>query len=707
MDKNAISSVSQQLNITQNQVQIVLDMFLEGNTVPFIARYRQDQTNGLNEEQIYEIEKLYKYSVELNKRKQAIKEILKEKDLLRQDLEKQINECLSKSELESIYEPFKVGKITKATTAISFGLEPFAKTIYTNKSPKFDIQKEAQKYISDKVPTTEFAIENANYIISQWISQNVDIRKELKNKINNFCKITTSLKKQAVDEEEKFKIYYDFSIPIKYIKDHNVLAINRGVNNKILSLNINFETERYVSYILYVLDKTKVNHKNLIEAVNDALKRLILPSLEREIFNDLFLRAESNSIKNFANIVEYLLNTPATENVNILAIDPAFVNGCKLAALNKNGDLLEINKIFPNKPQNEISKSATVVKSMIQKHNIDIVVIGNGTASRETEKFISDLIKQNNLKIKYAIVSETGASVYSASKIAIEEFPDLSVEERSAINIGRKFLDPLNEYVKIDTKSLGIGQYQHDLNQKELDHNLSFKVSKVVNEVGVDVNTATKYILTYISGLSNKIAQNIIDYRKENGSFNNREDIKKVKGMGPKTYEQSIGFMRIFTSQNFLDRTFIHPDLYDLANKIIAQYHLEPNNNGIDVSQVDVDFVINKYKTNKFDVSLILEALSKPIKVFNKNKKGFILKDTILNIENLNIGDQIQGTVENVTDFGIFVYVGLKENLFIHISNLNLNPNQNHYDVYYPGLVIDACITTIDMQRHKLAGKIV
>ncbi|MHA3839450.1 Tex-like N-terminal domain-containing protein [Mycoplasma sp. HF14] len=707
MDTQAIELVAQELNITSKQVDVVLEMMQEGATVPFISRYRKDKTGGLDEEQIYRIEALFKYKNELLERQQAIIKILKEKDLLTEELEAKILATSVKSDLEALYEPFKVGKVTKASKAIALGLEPLAKSIFENKNPNFDREREAKKYLSEQVPNVEFALEQANYIIAQWISQDFEIRAKIKEDIAKFGSIVTKQNPKVEDGGLKFKNYYDYSIPIKYIKNHNVLAINRGEKLGVLKVTFTYNEGFLETIILKKIDKTRKNKDNVIDAVKDSLKRLILPSVEREIFGDLFAKAEASSIQIFANSVEKLLLAPAISGHNILAIDPAFVNGCKLAALNENGDVLEINKIFPNKPQERIEQANKITLDMIRKHNIDIVVIGNGTASRETEMFIANLIKKNNLNVKYAIVSEVGASVYSASKLAIEEFPNLHVEERSAINIGRKFLDPLNELVKIDPKSIGVGQYQHDVNQKELEHYLDFKVQKVVNKVGVDLNTATKHILTFIAGLSPKNAENIIEYRnaKADKSFNSRFELKNIKGIGEKTFEQCIGFLRIFTSDNFLDKTIIHPESYALAQSIINDYNLKLSDDGIDVSALNVEELVKKYNSDKYLIELILQAFATPTKKILDNKQGFILKDSITNVEDLAIGSVVSGTVENITDFGVFMYIGIKQSLFIHVSNLNLESGNTIFDQYYPGMIMKAEITEIDMQRNRVNGK--
>ncbi|WP_416741673.1 Tex-like N-terminal domain-containing protein [Mycoplasma sp. Z331B] len=707
MDTQAIKLVAQELNIDTKQVDIVLKMLSEGATVPFISRYRKDKTGGLDEEQIYRIEALFKYKNELLERQSAIIKILKEKDLLTDELEAKILATSVKSDLEALYEPFKVGKVTKASKAIALGLEPLAKRIFENKSLNFDPKIEAKKYLSLEVTSVEFALEQANYIIAQWISQDFEIREKIKADIIKFGSIVTKQNPKVEDEGLKFKNYYDYTIPVKYIKNHNVLAINRGEKLGILRLSFTYNESFIETIVLKKVDKTRNNKNNIIEAIKDSLKRLVLPSVEREIFSDLFAKAEASSIQIFANSVEKLLLAPAISGHNILAIDPAFVNGCKLAALNENGDVLQIAKIFPNKPQERTTEAAKITLDMINKHNIDIVVIGNGTASRETEAFIANLIKKNNLNIKYAIVSEVGASVYSASKLAIEEFPNLHVEERSAINIGRKFLDPLNELVKIDPKSIGVGQYQHDVNQKELEHYLDFKVQKVVNEVGVDLNTATKHILTFIAGLSPKNAENIVEYRnnKADKSFSSRFELKNIKGIGEKTFEQCIGFLRIFSSDNFLDKTIIHPESYALAQSIIRDYNLSPNDNGIDVSALEVDKLVQQYGSDKYSIKLILQALSTPTKKILDSKQGFILKDSITNVEDLQVGSVVSGTVENITDFGVFMYIGIKQSLFIHVSNLKLEAGNSIFDQYYPGMILKAEIIEIDLQRNRVTGK--
>ncbi|QDF65050.1 Tex-like N-terminal domain-containing protein [Mycoplasma nasistruthionis] len=707
-NKNPNELVAKELNITVKQVEVVLEMLNQGDTVPFISRYRKELTGGLNEEVIYKIEETFKYKKELLERQESIIKILTEKDLLTEDLKNKILNTQTKSELEALYEPFKVGKVTKASKAIELGLEPLAKAIFENKNPKFDRIREAKKYVDNaNIPSVEFALENANYIIAQWISQDFNIRETIKQNIIAYGTINTSKgKKIEEDTTKKFQNYYEYKIPIKYIKNHNVLAINRAEKLGYIKVNFDYKQEYLEIIILKVIDKSRNNKNNVYDALKDSLKRLILPSIEREIFSDLFEVAQSSAIQIFSNNVEKLLKAPAVSGHNILAIDPAFVNGCKLAALSENGEVKGIDVIYPNEPRKQVDKAREIMTKMIKQHNIDIIVIGNGTASRETERFVADLIKHLNLNIKYAIVSEVGASVYSASQVAIEEFPTLSVEQRSAINIGRKFLDPLNELVKIDPKSIGVGQYQHDVNQKELESYLNFKVNKVVNETGVDLNTATKAILTYVAGLSKRHAQNIIDYRnsKKNPKFESRDEVKKVAGIGAKTFEQCIGFLRIFNSDNFLDKTIIHPESYKIANKIIKDYNLELDERGIDVSSIKIDELVSKYNIDQYLAELILKAFASPIKLISDQKEGFILKDSLTELSDLKIGTKVKGTVENITDFGIFLYIGLKQSLFVHQTKLKLEPNQSIYEKYLPGEILEIEITEIDPERNRLSG---
>ncbi|WP_406615006.1 Tex-like N-terminal domain-containing protein [Mycoplasmopsis hyopharyngis] len=714
MELKSVQFVAKKLNLQEQQVQVTLDLLAEGATIPFIARYRKNATNGLNEEQIAQINDFYVYDVELNKRKEAIINILKERGLLTEEIENKIKSVETKSELENIYEPFKIGKKTKATEAIALGLEPLAKTIMEANDDKFNPYKEAQRYLNDKVTTVDFAIEQSKFIISQIMSQDIETRNYVKEQFLNFGTIITSLKKNAIDEKENFKQYYEFKERVNHIPNYRILAIARGENLKIL----NYDIETNLKKITYDLNakyfKIKTTGTIILDSLKDALDRLIIPSIIREIKTDLFERAEKEAIKLFAENLEAMLLFPAVKNKRILAIDPAYVNGCKIVALDASGNLLDKNIIFPNPPKNQTEKAKIIVNNLLDKYHSDIIVIGNGTASRETEKFIASIIEERkqtkNENISYAVVSEIGASVYSASDIAIKEFPDLDVQERSAINIGRKYQDPLNELIKIDPKSIGVGQYQHDVNQKELSKQLQYKVDKVVNLVGVDLNTATEEILKYISGLSTTMAKNILQYRLENKFFKTREELKKVKGLGQKAYEQAVGFLRIHNSKNFFDKTQIHPESYELAKKIIE--HIELDLTDIDqklLEKQNIQELAKQFNSNEYDVKLIIDSLKNPGKDIRDSKDGYILRKDVLTIEDLKVDEIYEGSVLNITDFGIFVYIGIKESVLIHISNLKRD--KNHYikhpsEIVKTGQNIKLKIISIDPEHKKIQGKL-
>ncbi|EFF41527.1 helix-hairpin-helix domain-containing protein [Mycoplasmopsis alligatoris] len=695
----ALNFVASELNISQNRIKKTLDLLQEGNTIPFISRYRKEVTEGLDEETIYQIDVMYTYFGELIKRQEAIIEILKERKLLTEDLEKKILATTKKADLEAIYEPFKLGKKTKATDAIALGLEELAKQIFTNTDIKFNPYSFAQKFLSDKVTSVEFAIENALYIVSQWISQDTEVRNFIRNQYLNFGRIETKLKDETLDEKSNFKLYYQFKNLVNKVQNYQILAINRAVNLKIVTLKIDINDKLVKHNLSNMFFKNKRTASLINQAIDDSLTRLIKPSLERETFTMLFTRAEEKSIDLFSQNLESMLMTPAVKNKVVLAIDPAYINGCKTALLDKNGDVLNIDIIYPNGKNARPDIAQSIIKKILDKYFVDMIVIGNGTASQETTQFIKRVLQKFNLHIPVEVVSEIGASVYSASDVAIKEFPDLSVEQRSAINIGRKFQDPLNEIVKIDPKSIGIGQYQHDLNQKDLGNALDFKVDKVVNLVGVNLNTATKEILTHISGLSSKIADNILEYRKENNEFKNRLELKKVKGLGPKSFEQAVGFLRIFNSNNFLDKTNIHPENYSLANKIIAEYDYDVEKNVFN-KEPKVDQLINDYKSDKYTIELILESLKNPTRDIRDNKKGFKIDLDLKDINDLKVNETYEGRILNITDFGIFIFIGIKDSVFVHKSKYN---NQE----VLLGKDVKVKILNIDKDNKRIGGELI
>ena len=711
----SIKNVANKLQIKPEQVDATLQLLNNGATIPFISRYRKNITGGLDEEVIAKINDYYVYDIELLKRKEFITNILNEKGLLTEELKNKINDAFTKQEVENIYEPFKIGKKTKASEAIALGLEPFAQEIMTNTNINFDIYKEAKKYISDKLKSVDEVILQTKYIIAQIISQDIDMREYVKNNIYNFGIIETKIKKNAIDEKQTFLKYYDYKEKIKYIPNHRILAINRGEEKKILSYDLIFNEKPILyflrnKYFIYKRTATIIN-----ESLDDSLKRLVYPSIIREIKNDLFTKASGEAIKLFATNLEQMLLAPAVKNKRILSIDPAYVNGCKIAILNEHGDFLEKSIIYPNPPKNQIKESEKIVTNLIDKYKINLILIGNGTASRETENFIKNILfekkSQIQNKIEYLVVSEIGASVYSASEIAKEEFPHLNVEERSAINIGRKFQDPLNELIKIDPKSIGIGQYQHDVNQKELMKELYFKIDKVVNIVGVDLNTATKSILSHISGLNEKLATNIIEYRKRNGKFENREELKNVSGINEKVYEQSIGFLRLFNSNIFYDKTNIHPESYENANKLVEYLNINLFHIDKDILEnIKIEKLEKEININQYELKIIIDSLLNPGKDIRDDKKGFILNEKIKTIDDIELGSIVQGQVLNITDFGVFVYIGIKQSVLIHISKMKKNSNDF---VTHPSSLVSVGdnlsikIIDIERDRDRIQGEII
>ncbi|MGC7164794.1 Tex-like N-terminal domain-containing protein [Metamycoplasma hominis] len=714
---NSINNVAKKLNLSENQVKNTLSLLSEGATVPFISRYRKNITGGLDEDQITKINDLYVYDVELNKRKEAILNILAENKLLNDELKQKIEAADTKQAVENIYEPFKIGKKTKASDAIALGLSPLADEILNNNDDNYNLYYAAKKYISDKLKTEDEVLQQTKFIIAQNISQDPSTREYVKNQLWDYGVIETKLKKNAIDENETFKQYYNFSERVNKIPNHRILAISRGEDKKILSYDITYNEKKIIYDLNQKYFKSKRTAKCIQECILDALDRLIIPSIIREIKTELFERAEAEAIKVFASNVEQMLLSPATKNKRILAIDPAYVNGCKIAAIDQNGNFLKEGIIYPhNHNQEQWFEAINTINKFIDEYKIDLIVIGNGTASRETESFIDKLLqkrleKNPYEKIKFVIVSEVGASVYSASKIAQEEFPQLHVEYRSTIHIGRKFQDPLNELIKIDPKSIGIGQYQHDVNQKELSKQLTEKLNKVVNLVGVDLNTATKVILSYISGLSNTIASNIVNYREENGSFKSREELKKVKGLGPKAYEQSVGFLRIHDSNNFYDKTNIHPESYKLADTIVNKLNIDLNN--IDKEKllsVDKEQLAKELNSDKYSIQLIIESLIAPEKDIRDDKPGFLVSDKVLTIDDITQGQIIKGQIQNVTDFGAFAFIGLKQNVLIHITNMKKKENQfikHPLDVLNVGDNVNIQIISIDKEHNKIQGKII
>lgn len=710
MNTDIIKQIGKDLNIKERQVEVVLNLLKEGNTVPFIARYRKEATGSLDEEVIRSINEVYEYQVNLLKRKEDVIRLIDEKGMLTDELKEEILKCKKLVEVEDLYRPFKEKKKTKATEAIKNGLEPLANMIMEFKNR--DIKKEAKSFLNDKVTSTEEAIEGAKYIIAEAISDNAEYRKYIRENIVKFGIITSKAKKKAqeLDQAKTYEMYYDYSEAIKSIKPHRVLAINRGEKEGILSVNIDVD----FSYIINYLEKKVIKKSNtseeiyVKEAILDSYKRLIFPSVEREIRSELKETAEITAIDNFSKNVENLLLTPPMKGKTVLGYDPAFRTGCKLAVLDSTGKPLKIEVIYPTEPHNKIEESKKIVLDLIDKYNIDVIAIGNGTASRESEAFIADCIKDAKRKVEYIIVSEAGASVYSASKLAISEFPDLTVEKRSAISIGRRLQDSLSELVKIDPKSIGVGLYQHDVTPKKLDESLNFVVTKVVNQVGVNVNTASSSLLSYVSGMTKKSIDSILNERDLKGKFTSREEIKKLKGITPKVYEQAIGFIRIPDGVNPLDKTSIHPESYEVAKKLLESIGMNLNDIGTDklkekLDNIDIDKVCLDIKTDKYTLKDIIDDLEKPGRDLRDNMPKPILKSDVLTLDDLHIGDKLQGTVRNVVDFGVFIDIGLHNDGLAHISKLTNKYIKHPSEVVSVGDIVDCYVIDINKEKEKVS----
>ena len=706
MNENIINDISNELNIKTEQAKTVLKLLEEGNTIPFIARYRKEATGALDEEQIRKINEVYEYQVNLLKRKEDVIRLIDEKGLLTDEIKNNVMNAKKLVEVEDIYAPYKEKKKTKATEAIKNGLEPLAKIIMS--FPTTFNDESVKKFLNDNVKTIDDAITGAKYIIAEWISDNAYYRKWIRSYFFKNGVIISKLKKKDADANKTYEMYYDFTEPVKHIKPHRVLAINRGENEKILSVNIEVNNEEVLSYLeSKIIKKDSPVKPYVIDAIKDSYKRLIFPSMEREIRSELTSQSEDASIEVFKGNLENLLLIAPMKNKRVLGFDPAFRTGCKLAVVDETSKVLNISVIYPHEPHNKWNEAKETIKDLINKYKIDIIAIGNGTASRESEKLVSETLKEIN-NCKYAIVSEAGASVYSASKLAIDEFPDLTVEKRSAVSIARRLQDPLNELVKIDPKSIGVGQYQHDVSQKKLGESLDFTVEKCVNNVGVDINTASPSILKYISGLTKSAIDKIIKYRETNGKIKSREEIKKKKLLSDKVYEQSIGFMRIADGTNPLDKTNIHTESYDKTLKLLDYLELSTDDLGTEklINKLDN---INEHEVSKMlDIDLytlhdIIDSLKRPNRDYRDDYQMPILKSDILTIDNLTPGMKLEGTVRNVVDFGAFVDIGLHEDGLVHISKITDKYIKHPSEVLSVGDIIDCYVEEIKLDKNKVS----
>ncbi len=710
MNEEIINNLSKKLNVSIKSVKNTLELLKDGNTIPFIARYRKEVTNNLDETQIREIEVEYSYQVNLEKRKEEVQRLIAEKGLLTEELTSKIMAATKLVEIEDIYRPFKEKKKTKATDAINNGLEPLAKIIMSFKI-NGSLQDLLSKYLNDKVKTTEDALMGAKYIIAEWISDNAYYRKQIRYLTYQNGILTSKIKKNVIDELKTYEMYYDFQENIKNIKLYRVLAINRGEKEGILNVNIDISEKIILDFLESKIIKDSSNKElteEVISAIKDSYKRLIAPSIEREIRSELKEKAENLAINNFSENLEKLLMQPPIKEKVILGFDPAYRTGCKLAILDATGKPLKIAVIYPHEPKNEYEKSKQTILKLIAEYKVDVIAIGNGTASRESESFIADVIKSCPQKVEYIIVNEAGASVYSASKLAISEFPDLHVEERSAISIGRRLADPLSELVKIEPESIGVGLYQHDVADKKLKESLNFTVEKVVNSVGVNLNTASPSILKYISGLTKTTIDKIIKYRDQFGSFKNREELLKKKILNSKVYEQAIGFLRILSGDNILDITNIHPESYPHTLKLLAYLNLQLTDIGSENMQnklqnIDKNALSQELNIDFYTLEDIIASLEKPHRDPRDMLDKPILKSDILHLEDLKVGMKLQGTVRNVVDFGAFVDIGIKNDGLIHISKMADKFIKHPSELLSVGDIIDVYVAEINQDKQKVS----
>lgn len=710
-----IAQVAARLSIKASQVETVLSLFEEGNTVPFIARYRKEATGSLDEEQIFAIEKEYEYGKNLAKRKEDIARLIDEKGMLTPELKKAIDDAVKLVDLEDLYRPYKEKKKTKATEAIAKGLEPLAAWLMT--FPKDgSLMETAKTFVNDKVSTPEEALEGASFIIAEKISDQAEYRKWIRETTMRLGKLVTKKKKGAEDELGTYQNYYEYAEPLKQIKLHRILAINRAEKEKVVSVAIEAPTEDILTYLdrMVIGDKRSIAVPLIQDAVADGYKRLIEGAIEREIRSDFTDRAEDQAIHIFAENLRSLLLQPPMKGKMVLGVDPAYRTGCKLAVIDSFGKFLAKDVIYPheafigqNVSSRQIEEAKMKIKKLIRDYKIELVAIGNGTASRETESFVAGVLKELDRPVYYVIVSEAGASVYSASDLAREEFPDLHVEERSAVSIARRMQDPLSELVKIDPKAIGVGQYQHDVAENKLSESLDFVVSTAVNQVGVNLNTASVSLLKYVSGLTGATAQNIVKHREKNGPFRDRQAILDVPKLGPKSFEQAVGFLRIPDSVNPLDKTPIHPESYPLALKALDYLKIDAKDLGSPVVQAKVGFVDRKQMAKHLNIaevtlSDLLDAFASPMRDPRDQFPQPLLKSELLKLEDMKVGMELQGTIRNVVDFGAFVDVGIKEAGLVHISKMSTKFIKHPLEAVSVGQIVKVWVLGVDLDRKRL-----
>jgi protein Tex len=706
--KQLIGKISAELAISQKQVNNVISLLNDGNTVPFIARYRKEQTGALDEVQIRNILERWEYIQNLEQRKEEVLRLIDEQGKLTKELNEQILKAEKLQEVEDLYRPYKQKRRTKATIAKERGLEPFAEWLLQYTSG--DVEEKANEFLSEEVTTTDEAISGAKDIVAEWVSDEADSRKWIRKETFKVGTVISVVKDKEKDDKKVYEMYYEYEEPVSKIVPHRILALNRGEKEEVLRVSIKSNTDVIIGYLSrkWIKNQSSPASAIVLQAIEDSYKRLIQPSIEREIRNELTEKAEEQAIHIFSENLRNLLLQPPLKGKVVLGLDPAYRTGCKLAVVDDTGKVLKIDVIYPHPPVSKTKEAKEKFVKILKDYKVEMVAIGNGTASRESEQFVADILKEVDQEAFYIIVNEAGASVYSASDIAREEFPNFHVEERSAVSIARRLQDPLAELVKIDPKSVGVGQYQHDVTQKRLSESLHFVVETAVNQVGVNVNTASASLLQYVAGLTKTAANNVVKMRDEEGRFISRVQLKKVPRLGAKTYEQAIGFLRVLNGKEPLDQTGIHPEHYQEVKRLLSNIGFKSDDLGTDqlknaLNQLDLKKISEELSIGELTLKDIIEALVRPERDPRDDLPQPLLKKDVLKLEDLKPGMELQGTVRNVVDFGAFVDIGVKQDGLVHISKLRRQFVKHPLDVVSVGDIVTVWVDSVDMNKGRVA----
>lgn len=705
---NIIQILQEELNIKKTQVENTIKLIDEGNTIPFIARYRKELTGGLNDEVLRQFGERYTYLLNLEARKEQVLKSVEEQGKLTPELKKSIEEAMTATQVEDLYLPYRPKKRTRATIAKEKGLEPLAQAIMEQSNA--DVETFAMQFVNEEkgVSDVKTALQGAQDILAEEISDRASFRGYIRDLTYKKGLIVTKAKDEKA--ETVFDMYYDYSEKLSAIPGHRILAINRGENEKALSVKIEAPTEEIIDYLQrQTLKKESTTRTYIVDMLEDSYKRLIAPAIERDLRNELSQKAEDGALEVFKKNLYQLLMQAPIKGHTVMGIDPAYRTGCKIAVIDETGKKLDNTVVYPTPPQSNTEEAKKVLIGLIEKYNVDLLSIGNGTASRETEKFVADMIKELDKKLHYVIVNEAGASVYSASKLATEEFPKDDVGVRSAVSIARRLQDPLAELVKIEPKAIGVGQYQHDMNQKRLEESLGGVVESAVNEVGVDINTASSSLLQYVAGIKKTVSQNIIAYREEIGAFKSRAEIKKVKGLGPKVFEQCAGFLRITDGDNFLDATSVHPESYKVAKELLKEVgytkvELEKRDfKDLHSKITDVEALAKKLEVGVPTLEDIIKALEKPGRDPREDMPKPILHSEVLELKDLKEGMKLKGTVRNIVDFGAFIDIGVHQDGLVHISQMSDKFIKHPLEVVKVGDIVEVAVLSVDVARNKIS----